>query len=344
MINPSLMGEFLAEFDGIIDVRTPLEYAHSHIPNAINLPVLNNQERTQIGTIYKQESPLKAKILGASMACKNIAHILASLPDDKPLQALLHHKNKLLVYCARGGKRSEALQNVLCQIGLRIQKLPNGYKGYRNEVLKYLNTPLKQHFITLCGPTGCGKSEIIQDQSSWSIDLEGLARHYGSSFGNVASYKQGQPTQKMFENTLFADLSQKAHLPILLIEAESRKIGALTIPRNLFNAYQSHTIILIQAPLESRIQRIVKMYQNITETSFALGMQTIKPYISHHIFYEIQSLWKQKALDKIAMILIEKYYDKVYRIPNYTHTLTHTNLPTTIPTLLAIKNHLSQTL
>ncbi|PAF45141.1 tRNA 2-selenouridine(34) synthase MnmH [Helicobacter sp. 11S02596-1] len=327
------------DFDGIIDVRSPAEYAYSHIPNAINLPVLNDDEHSKIGTIYKQESPLKAKILGASIACKNISHILDSLPEDKKLQAVLNHKNKLLIYCARGGQRSEALYVILSHIGFRVKKLENGYKGYRQKVIEYFSTPMKHVFLTLCGHTGCGKTEIIQNQENWSIDLEALANHYGSSFGNVATAKRGQPTQKMFENMLFEEFCKKAGQKFLLIEAESRKLGKVSVPSSLFRSYQNHIIILVKSDLNARIQRITRMYQNISENDFFTAMEKIKPYVSKNIFCHVQALWENKDLSKIAEILISQYYDKVYRIPKYSHTITNDDLSKSTQEILEIKKH-----
>ncbi|MDO7252602.1 tRNA 2-selenouridine(34) synthase MnmH [Helicobacter cappadocius] len=326
------------EFDYIIDVRTPREYDYSHIPNSINLPVFSNEEHARIGTIYKQESPLKASILGASIACKNISALLDSISENEMLQAILNHKNKSIVYCARGGKRSEAMKTILGHIGFRVSKLENGYKAYRNEVLNYFNTPLKHRFISLCGPTGCGKSEIIEILEDSSIHLEKLARHYGSSFGGMATYYMGkQPSQKMFENILYEDIQNKQNQPILFIEAESRKLGNLIIPNSLFSGYHNGINILIQAPIEQRIGRIVKLYKNIPEADFFWAMEKIKPYIQKNIFAIIGKLWENQELEKIAEILIEKYYDKVYKIGKYSHIISNTNSVDTAKELLEFK-------
>lgn len=326
------------EFDYIIDVRTPREYNHSHIPNAINLPVFGNAEYEKVGTIYKQESPLKANIMGASIACKNISELLSSIPQNKTLQSILNHKNKLLIYCARGGKRSEAMKTIFDHIGFRVNKLKNGYKGYRNEVLDFFAAPIRHSFITLCGPTGCGKSEIIQNLQPFSIDLENLAKHYGSSFGGMASHHIGtQPTQKMFENTLYAELNEKYNKSILFIEAESRKMGNLIIPNMLFQTYHKGINILIEAHIQDRIKRIVSLYKDIPESEFFLAMEKIKPYIERKIFIELKECWEKRELEKIAEILIEKYYDKVYKINTYSHKITNTNSSNTAMELLELK-------
>ncbi|PAF52860.1 tRNA 2-selenouridine(34) synthase MnmH [Helicobacter sp. 13S00477-4] len=332
-------------FDVIIDVRTPCEYDYSHIPGAINLPVLNNEEYAKIGTIYKQESPLKARIIGAAIACKNISNLLHLLEYDEKLQSILNHKNRFLVYCARGGQRSDSVCTILSHVGFRIQKLSNGYKGYRHNVVDYFSSPMNHFFMTLCGHTGCGKSELIQSQSSWSIDLESLAKHYGSVFGGTACFDNGgQPTQKMFENMLFETLLKKNNENILLIEAESKKLGNIVIPNSLFRAYHQHCVILIEAELSDRIQRIVKMYRNIPEHIFEFGIKKIKPYISNNIFTEVEKLWQKRDLNKIAGILIEKYYDKVYKIPKYSHKIMNKDMMGSVEEILEIKKSIQKTI
>lgn len=230
------------------------------------------------------------------------------------------------------------MKTILDHIGFRVNKLKNGYKGYRNEVLDFFAAPMRHSFITLCGPTGCGKSEIIQNLEPFSIDLENLARHYGSSFGGMASYHIGkQPSQKMFENTLYVELNKKHNEVILFIEAESRKMGNLIIPHNLFQTYQKGINILIEAPLNDRIHRIVELYKDIPESDFFIAMEKIKPYIEKKFFVELKQCWEKREFDKIAQILIEKYYDRVYKINTYSHKIINTNSSKTAMELLEFK-------
>lgn len=326
-------------FDTIIDVRSPDEYRHSHIPTAYNFPVLNDDEFKQIGTLYHQDS-LQAKILGASLACKNIALLLEKIASQKQIAQLFSHKNKILIYCARGGKRSQALYEVLKNLDLQVFKLQGGYKRYRQLVLHNLKIP--HYFITLCGPTGCGKSELIQAYSQSSIDLESLAHHYGSSFGDLAALTLGtQPTQKMFENLLEFELSKKQINSPLIIEAESKKLGNIIIPKELYDNYHKGIFIFIDAPIEQRISRITSLYKTITQDFFFCAIHRIKPYISNKIFNDILQLWKKQDLEKVAQILIEKYYDKVYKIPSYHYKIENKDLNKALKQLKEI--HLSLT-
>lgn len=325
------------DFDYIIDVRTPSEFSYSHIPEALNLPVFIDEEYSQVGTLYKH-SPMEAKILGAGLACSNIAKILISIQNDSILKAIFHPKNKILIYCARGGNRSESLYLVLKTIGLRVEKLHEGYKGYRNEVVSFFSNPIKQNFLTLCGNTGCGKTEIIQNLKNDSINLENIANHYGSSFGYIGT----QPTQKMFENLLFERLRKLQK--IIIIESESKKIGSLVIPKNLFQAYHNAPKILIQAPLEDRIKRILSLYKNISDENFLNALDRIKPYIQKNIFIELKNLWENKELEKIILILIEKYYDRVYKTPQFNHIINNIDLFDSIREILELKKYYEKNL
>ncbi len=321
----------------IIDVRTPKEFAHSHIPNAYNLPVLLDMQHQEVGKLYKID-PLKAKFLGASYACENISKIL----QDPKNSHILSYENEILITCARGGMRSQSLLYVLKSLDFRVSKLAGGYKGYRNQVLDIIQKSKKEDFITLCGPTGCGKSEIIEDASDFSIDLESLAHHYGSSFGSMASEILGsQPTQKMFENLLAYELENKKSSLPLLIEAESKRLGNIIIPKSLANSYQNAFKVHITSPIELRIQRIKNLYGNIPETLFLNGMQKIKPYIQGNFYKEILNLWEYKDLEKIAEILILKYYDKVYKYSPADLSFEHTNRVESLVFFKNLRNELA---
>lgn len=287
----------------IIDVRSPREYAYSHIPNALSFPVLNDAQYEEVGTLYRQNT-FEAKRIGSMYICQNIANHLKN-------QEIFHPRNKLILYCARGGQRSRSFWSILSSIGFDCERIEGGYKTYRNQVLSYFSTPPTQRFITLYGMTGCGKSEIIQHCHPWSIDIEGLSKHYGSSFGDEANSFLGQPTNSMFENQLYEELQCKND--VVLVEGESKRLGKIILPTLFFEAYHNGIEVLVTSSFQNRVKRIVKMYSSIKEQDFLSSLQKIRPYIKKEYLEELLKLWEVRDYESIASILLEKYYDKVYR-------------------------------
>lgn len=320
--------ESINNADIIIDVRSPSEFKHSHIPNAINLPVFSDDEYKKVGTLYKQNR-IEANFLGASLACKNISNMLGN-------RDLLNHKNKILIYCARGGNRSLSLYSVLSPLKLRVKRIEGGYKAYRNIVVNYLNKSINKTFLTLCGNTGCGKSELIQKAESWSIDLEKLCNHFGSSFGFLASEAKETPSIKMFQNTLYCDLTNKKG--ILLIENESKKLGDIIIPNTLYNAYQNSKKILVTCDLEHRIGRILSLYKNIKNDDFINTMEKISPYIRKSIKNEIIDAFNNDDKGKVAELLLVKYYDLKYKKNKHDFVVNSNDINKAYEEILDIKD------
>lgn len=294
------------EFDLIIDARSPSEYAHSKIPNAINIYALNDNEHEEIGYIYKQKSRSEAKVKGASFICQNASkHVFE-------LNRLCKIGSKIAIYCARGGLRSNSLATIFSNIGYRVYKLERGYKGFRSKVVKYLEDFPHKDFIVLGGNTGCGKSELIQELPN-SIDLEGLANHLGSTFGAV---KGEQPSQKEFQNRLFFKLLNSKKDKPIFIEGESKRIGKIILPDLLYKRMCEGKRIEITAPIEQRIDRIMKDYINIDDDFFYYCMDRITPYIKKEIKEKIIEYYKQNNLEKVSELLLLDYYDNVYKKPS----------------------------
>lgn len=286
----------------LIDVRSPKEYLQSHIPFALNFPVLDDEQHQEIGSLYR-DSAFLAKKRGSAYICQNIAQFLG---DD----LVFHPQNKLFLYCARGGQRSKSLWLILREIGFDCERMEGGYKAYRQRVLNALAVPTAHRFFTLYGMTGCGKSELIKKAQSWSIDLEGMSGHYGSSFGDQANGFRGQPRQAMFENLLFESLQNQTE--VLLVEGESKKLGKIVIPDPFFGQIHSGTRILLKAAMQTRVERIVKLYSQIDEKNFFLCLEKIRPYMQKNFFEEVLLSWDKRDYEQIALILLEKYYDRVY--------------------------------
>jgi len=253
----------LDKFDEIIDVRTPAEFAEDHIPGAINCPVLSDEERITVGTLYKQVSPFEARKIGAALVAKNIASHLQT-------HFLVHPKSwRPLIYCWRGGQRSGAMSIILAQVGWAAHKLEGGYKTYRRDVLDKLEAlPQKFTFRVICGPTGSGKSRLLAaladtgqpDNRHQVLDLEMLAQHRGSVLGNLP--EQAQPSQKCFDSVLLQALQKlDPDIPVF-VEAESRKIGLITLPPALITAMHAGECLLVETPLTTRVAGLLDDYSH----------------------------------------------------------------------------------
>ncbi|MGZ5207990.1 MAG: tRNA 2-selenouridine(34) synthase MnmH [Sulfuricurvum sp.] len=293
----------LHSYDLIIDARSPHEYGESHIQNAQNFYALSDEEHHEIGTMYKQVSSFEARVQGASYVCLNAArHIHEIYPAYTPA-------SKIAIYCARGGMRSSSLGTIFSNIGYRIDRITGGYKEYRSFVTHYLDTLPEINFITLSGYTGCGKSDLLEDLEN-VVDLEKLANHYGSVFGDA---KGIQPSQKEFQNRLTHTLLELNLEKGVFVEAESKRIGKIIVPSPLHKQMDQGLRIEITAPLEQRIQRIMRMYDHMDEPFFRERMEKISPYISRDDKESSLAAFENGDLSRVAEILLVRYYDKVYK-------------------------------
>mgnify|MGYP001819282147 CR=1 FL=1 len=251
----------LGEFTEIIDVRSPGEFAEDHLLGAVNLPVLNDEERIEVGTIYKK-NPFEARRLGAQLISSNAAsHLAGYLADkDKTYTPLL--------YCWRGGMRSNSLAHILRSIGWRARVLEGGYKAFRKFSTEDLESRLSDPALTLtvlAGQTGVAKTRLLhtlRDQGAQVIDLEGLANHKGSVLGLEPD--TSQPSQKHFETLLWQTVSQLDPTQPVFTEAESNRIGALHCPPALWKKLGQSTVIEIKLPLPQRAQFLLDDYPYFT--------------------------------------------------------------------------------
>ncbi|HPO20034.1 MAG TPA: tRNA 2-selenouridine(34) synthase MnmH [Rubrivivax sp.] len=246
-----------AGFDAVIDVRSPAEFAHDHLPGALNWPVLDDEQRRIVGTLYKQVSPLQARKVGAAIVARNIAgHIerwVAGQPRDwRPL-----------VYCWRGGQRSGTLAWFLSQIGFRTAQLQGGYKAFRALVRgELLGAPRRLRFQVLCGRTGSAKTRLLQALAAagaQTLDLEALAGHRGSVLGALPG--NAQPSQKRFDTLCWQALRGFDAARPVYVEGESRRIGALRVPEALIAQLREHgQCIHVELPWAQRLQLLLQEY------------------------------------------------------------------------------------
>ncbi|MCR4942339.1 MAG: tRNA 2-selenouridine(34) synthase MnmH [Campylobacter sp.] len=290
-------------FSLLIDARSPREFSNSHIKGAKNFYVLNDDEYELTGTIYK-ENRAKAKLMGAKFVSQNIAKNLDEIAKISSVGSLVG------VYCARGGMRSLSISYVLSMIGYRVVRLVGGYKSYRNFVLDELEKPSGLHFVTLYGYTGSFKTKLIQSLET-SIDLEKIANHLGSAFGQINGE---QPSQKAFENEIFESLRElKKHSKICFVEGESRKIGNLTIPKLFYEQMRNDTCVWVNASIQSRISCTLQSYENINSDFFYESMKRISPFICKQAKNDAINAYETGNKAKVCEILLINYYDKVYK-------------------------------
>ncbi|MFZ3052317.1 MAG: tRNA 2-selenouridine(34) synthase MnmH [Sulfuricurvum sp.] len=294
----------LDDYDLIIDARSPCEYGESHIPRARNFYALSDEEHAQVGTIYKQISAFEARLKGASFVCLNAArHIQELYPAYNP-------GSKIAIYCARGGMRSSSLGTIFSSIGYPIERVIGGYKSYRTFVTGYLENLPPINFLTLMGHTGCGKSDLLQELTN-VIDLEKMANHYGSVFGDVNG---AQPTQKEFQNRLVHAVLGLDVTKGAFVEAESKRIGKIMLPNSLYHQMDAGLRIEITAPIEQRVTRIMRMYDHMDESFFMGRMERISPYISRDDKASSITAFENGDLARVSEILLTQYYDKVYKV------------------------------
>ncbi|WP_372782507.1 tRNA 2-selenouridine(34) synthase MnmH [Phenylobacterium sp.] len=301
----------LARYDAIIDVRSPGEFAWDHAPGAINLPVLSDAERAEVGTIYVQESRFRARRIGAAHIARNVAHHLETALADKP------GSFQPLIYCWRGGQRSNAMATILSQVGWRTTVLAGGYKTWRRHVTARLyDAPLAIPLVLLDGYTGSGKTEVLRRLAArglQTVDLEGLAAHRGSLFGALAG--QPQPSQKMFESRLLCALDSLDPARPAVVEAESSKVGERMVPPALWQAMAEAPRIELSAPAEIRAGYLVRTYHDIVEDRAALdeALRRLPTPPGRKRLAAWGELADAGQFEALALALMELHYDPAYR-------------------------------
>lgn len=296
-------------FDTVIDVRSPAEFAQDHIPGAINLPALSNEQRAEVGTIYKQISAFDGRKIGAGMVIRNVAdHIDGPLMDKDGAW-------RPLVYCWRGGQRSGVFSTLLSEIGWRADTVKGGYTAFRRLVKASLyDHPLPHRFVLLDGYTGTAKTEILPRLAARGvqvIDLEGLACHRGSLLGGMPG---GQPSQKAFETGLAVALSKLDPARPVIVEAESSKIGRIALPASLWAAMLAAPRIVIQVPTSARAAYLARAYREVIEDPeiVAKKLAPLRRLRGHATVDSWIALSQEGALVDLSHALMVDHYDPSY--------------------------------
>jgi tRNA 2-selenouridine synthase len=314
--NPHILKleNFLSEldrFDLVIDVRSPAEFALDHIPGAVNYPVLSNEERIQIGTLYKQVSPFAAKKLGAAFVSRNISNHLETYLLELPREW------RPLIYCWRGGERSGAFTHILNRIGWKAMQLEGGYQGFRRTVIDGLEQAANAFsFQVICGMTGSGKTKVLQEIGALGaqiLDLEGLAVHRGSVLGNEPNIEQ--PSQKAFETALWNALRKLDPSKTVFVESESKKVGGLHIPDALMEKIRNGACIELRSSTQTRVSWLIREYHHfLTDTD---NFKAKLALLTAH-YGKVQIAKWNDAIDagnfpELVEELLVKHYDPSYQ-------------------------------
>jgi tRNA 2-selenouridine synthase len=308
--SPLVTVDVLSEFPDRIDTRTPDEFAEDHLPRAENQPVLSNEERAHVGTMYKQVSSFNAKRMGAAIVSRNIARMLETAFANKPRDW------QPLVYCWRGGKRSGALVHVLNEIGWRARQLDGGYRAYRRWVLARLeDLPQRFAYRVVCGLTGTGKSRLLQalaSEGAQVLDLEALAAHRGSLLGDLP--QSPQPSQKAFESAITDALTSFDAARVVYVESESKRIGDLRVPERLMEAMWSGECLRIEMNAAHRVALLKEEYLHFLENpdSFASRLDLLAPLHGKKVIEDWRADVAAADWDHLVGDLLERHYDPAY--------------------------------
>lgn len=318
----------LSRFDAIIDARTEDEYALDHVPGAINWPTLNNQERIDIGTLYKQVNPFEAKKRGAALSARNIAAHIERDVLDKPKGW------RPLVYCWRGGNRSGALATILGAIGFQVTLIDGGYRAWRAALVADMPRVVEGlRFRVICGPTGSGKTRLLQaldQQGAQVLDLEALANHRSSVLGVLPG--QAQPSQKRFESLIWAALSAYNPSRDVFVESESKKVGNLRVPDALMDAMRAAPCIDIQLDVAHRVALLREDYQHFVDDTefFCQRLQALVELRGHDTVNGWTDCVRNGRINEVVHDLLVRHYDPVYaasiqrNFTQYGHAQVHT--------------------
>ena len=293
----------------LIDVRTPKEYQESTIPGAINIPVLLDDERVMVGTAYKKESQEKAKQLGIEAISKRLGDI------TKQISKLSKEYKNIIFFCARGGMRSGSMTSFFKSMGYKTARLSGGYKSYRAFTREdFENIVQSVTLITLHGKTGTGKTKILNGlykKGIETIDLEGLAKNRGSHFGHIGIPQDR--SQKTFESLLYDAVKHRKN-DVIIIEGESRKIGPIHIPNPFWDTMKKGIKILVEAPIEMRLDIIMDDYTGIDELKKNLleVAEKLKRYMDENSHSKFIDLVEKNKIREAARLMMVEYYDPMY--------------------------------
>ena len=310
----------LAEFDAVLDARSESEYALDHMPGAANWPTLRDDERRDIGTLYKQVNPFEAKKRGAALAARNIADHIERHALDLPKGW------QPLTYCWRGGKRSGSLSLILSEIGFRVTLVEGGYKAMRHALLADIPVQVQRlQFRVICGTTGSGKTRLLQALDAAGaqvLDLEALACHRSSVLGALPG--QDQPSQKAFDTRVWDALRRFGADRVVYVESESRKVGNVAVPESLIEAMRTSPCLNLELPDAERVALLLEDYAHFVRDAdaFCQRLDALAELRGRQVIDGWKAEVRAGRIAGVVQELLVRHYDPGYRqsmARNFTH-------------------------
>jgi tRNA 2-selenouridine synthase len=307
--SPDLRVQDWSAYDLIIDARSPREYAEDHVPGALNLPVVGDDEFAEVGTLHRTDTH-GAYLLGVALSLRNMAAAIDTRITALPKEA------RVLVYCFRGGKRSELWSTALRIIGFKVDVVQGGWKGYRRWVRESLDTlPPRFTFRVLCGRTGAGKTRLLAalaDKGHQVLDLEAIAHHRGSVLGDLPG--DPQPTQKWFDSLLLDALRRLDPGEPVWVESESKKIGRLQLPQSLVEAMHAAPVATIETAMPARVRLWREDYPHLAADPPAMVRLLVpqKALIGGEELARWEGLAAAGRVDTLFERVMTQYYDPLY--------------------------------
>lgn len=294
-----------------IDMRSPSEFRTGHVPGAINIPLFDDNERAEVGTIYKNVGVEEAKMRGLAIASTKLPQIVSQI------RQVNRQGSTVIIYCWRGGMRSRSVVTILELLGSSVYQLIGGYKAYRRHVLDRLQEfILKPRIVVICGSTGVGKTSMLKMLDARGIpiiDLEKLANHRGSAFGQVGL---GLPeTAQNFDAKLLQQLEMLNHQPYIVVECESKRVGNVYLPEVLYEAMQKGIKVLAHASVETRISRLIDEYTGLYNSNYEAiiaSLRLLSKRLGTKKTEVLIDAFSNGRISEVVHTLLVDYYDPLY--------------------------------